>query len=401
MKFKFNVQKLSDYVRTALIVILFGIEFLLCVQAYGELKALSFIILVCCCVVLLAVETVNEFGLKHFKAKMVFYAVAAVFSFVICIITGNTYLAAIYCIILTGLYCNVREFKDRTILYAVGCALYFVSFIASRLIVERSLAFYRTFVGTFSGIITGLASISLDYIIVQFIIKYDNTNKELSAALAEADKSKAELEAAYEQLTATRIYEERNRIAKDIHDNAGHSMTTVVMQTEAAKLLIDKDPQEAKARIISANIQAKNALEQMRESVHLLAGRGGEKSLSEEIQQIIAQTMDGTGIRVRSDIAEFSADEDIRRYLCNSVKELFANGIRHGKATAFYVELACNGKIIKLLVSDNGSGVSGNLKEGFGLKSIREKAERFGGKCVINGEEGEGFEVTIILPGEI
>ena len=85
-------------------------------------------------------------------------------------------------------------------------------------------------------------------------------------------------------------------------------------------------------------------------------------------------------------------------YLCNSLKELFSNGIRHGKASAFYVELANNGSIIKLLVSDNGSGVSGAVKEGFGLRGIREKAEKMGGTCCFTGEEDEGFEVTIILP---
>ena len=107
--------------------------------------------------------------------------------------------------------------------------------------------------------------------------------KTLRFALNEADENRAQLKDVYDELSRTAVYEERNRIAKDIHDNAGHSMTTVIMLTEAAKLLIDSDPQEAKSKMISANIHAKNALDQMRESVHLLAGRAAAKPLREDV----------------------------------------------------------------------------------------------------------------------
>ena len=194
------------------------------------------------------------------------------------------------------------------------------------------------------------------------------------------------------------MYEERNRIAKDIHDNAGHSMTTVIMQTEAAKLLIDNNPEEAKNRIISANIQAKNALEQMRESVHLLAGRAHAKTLRAEFEEIIAQTIDGTELKIRCDLEDLQADEEEHRFLCNTLKECLANGIRHGKATTFYIELKNVLSCISLLISDNGCGVQGEINEGFGLKGIREKTEKLGGRCYFSSEDGEGFEVTITLP---
>ena len=80
--------------------------------------------------------------------------------------------------------------------------------------------------------------------------------------------------------------------------------------------------------------------------------------------------------------------------LC-AVKELLANGIRHGGATAFYIELKQVFGEIQLIISDNGSGVSGEIEEGFGLKGMREKAEALGGKCVYTSEQGEGFENRI------
>lgn len=175
-------------------------------------------------------------------------------------------------------------------------------------------------------------------------------------------------------------------------------MTTVIMQTEAAKLLVDSNPEEAKNRIISANIQAKNALEQMRESVHLLAGKNDEYSLKSEIEEIIAQTIDGTELKIRCNIEEIALDSEKSRFICNSVKECLVNGIRHGRATAFFIEMRKEFSFVTLLVSDNGKGIEGELKEGFGLRGIREKAERLGGRCTFSSEEGEGFETQISIP---
>ena len=234
--------------------------------------------------------------------------------------------------------------------------------------------------------------------VTNFILKFYSNNANLKHALIEADESKTQLKDVYEQLSQTAVYEERNRIAKDIHDNAGHSMTTVIMQTEAAKLLIDSNPEEAKNRIISANIQAKNALEQMRESVHLLAGRAHARSLREEIEEIIAQTIDGTELKIRCDLEDVSIEGEEYRFILNTVKECLANGIRHGKATAFYLEMKKSFSDVCLLISDNGCGIDDEIKEGFGLICIREKAEALGGRCSFSSEAGEGFEVEITLP---
>ena len=337
-------------------------------------------------------------AIKNFAAKMVFYGLDSALLLTICVLTGNSFLAALYCIVLTGCYMSVDRFRDRSVLFGTSCFLFVVSFIVGWVIQNAGADIYNSVVEILSGVLFGLLAILLDYIIVQFLIKFYNTNRELREAVKLADEKKAEAEAAHEQLTITKVFEERNRIARDIHDNAGHSLTTVIMQTEAAKLIIEDNPAEAKNRIISANIQAKNALEQLRESVHLLAGRQQIRPLREELGEIIAQTIDGTQIRARYDISEVKTSVEQYRYICNTVKELLANGIRHGNATAFYIELKQAGENINLLISDNGSGVAGEVKEGYGLKGIRERAEALGGGCRYASEAEEGFETEIYLP---
>ena len=400
MSFKLNKSKVNDYIKISLIVILLAVEIVVCAQAYTLIgdEPLEFISLIVCCATLAVLEGVNQLAIKNFAAKMVFYGLDSALLLTICVLTGNSFLAALYCIVLTGCYMSVDRFRDRSVLFGTSCFLFVVSFIVGWVIQNAGADIYNSVVEILSGVLFGLLAILLDYIIVQFLIKCFNTNRELREAVKLADEKKAEAEAAHEQLTITKVFEERNRIARDIHDNAGHSLTTVIMQTEAAKLIIEDNPAEAKNRIISANIQAKNALEQLRESVHLLAGRQQIRPLREELGEIIAQTIDGTQIRARYDISEVKTSVEQYRYICNTVKELLANGIRHGNATAFYIELKQAGENINLLISDNGSGVAGEVKEGYGLKGIRERAEALGGGCRYASEAEEGFETEIYLP---
>lgn len=393
-KFDLYSPKLIEYIKLFLVVLMGVICIVICAQAFTKVWAANFYATIVCCIILTALEAVNAFVIKKFVAKMVFYGLDSALILTICILTGNSFMSTIYCIVLTQCYIAVDNFKNQTILFGTSCGIFSISFLIGSFVSNSN----PDAMEIITGVLFGLLAIVIDFIVVVFLLKFYKTNRELSAALKEADENRKRLEETSEELTATKVFEERNRIAKDIHDTAGHSMTTVIMQTEAAKLLIDDNPQEAKNRIISANIQAKNALEQMRESVHLLAGRNKARSLKEEIEEVIAQTIDGTDVKARYDLDDVQPAPETYRVIVNSLKELLSNGIRHGNATAFYVELKARKDEISLLVSDNGKGVKGEIKEGFGLKGIREKAERLGGRLWFSGEEGEGFETEITLP---
>lgn len=191
--------------------------------------------------------------------------------------------------------------------------------------------------------------------------------------------------------------EERQRIAKEIHDTAGHSITTVIMQTEAAKLIVENNPKEAKSKIVAANLQAKHALDELRDSVHLLSGQKENQTLKDALESIVHESTDGTGITIRSEIDELDVSSAKQRFLCNSLKEGISNGLRHGGATAFWFELKLENDKIKFLLSDNGKGVkAGEWQTGFGLSSMQNRAKSLGGDVSFATEEG--FELTIVLP---
>lgn len=393
-----NNKKLFEFIKLIIIILLIALEVIICAQyvtlyiSNGGL--LQLILVLASCLLLVVFETIDSFVIKSLVVKMVFYAFESVMLLCLCLLTGNSYLSILYCIVLTQFYLTVDNFKNNIILFGVSCGLYFLSYVGGWFMVNKAESVYQNIIGIASGSLLGIFIMAIHFSLANFFLKFYSTNAHMRHALNEAEESKA-------QLKEAAVFEERNRIAKDIHDNAGHSMTTVIMQTEAAKLLIDSNPEEAKNRIISANIQAKNALEQMRESVHLLAGREKTRTLREEIEEIIAQTIDGTELKIRCDLEDVSVGTEEYRCIINSVKECLANGIRHGNATAFYIEMKNSLSNVNVLISDNGKGVDGEVNEGFGLKGIREKAEALGGRCSFSGEPDDGFEVEITLPVKV
>ena len=400
-----NRKLLVGYIKLTLMSLLLIMAIIICAQyatTYIENgKTGVLVAVVVSCVFLVLFEGIDSFVIKNLIAKYVFFGLDSVCVLVLCIFSGSTYLAVLYCIVLTQMYITVDGMRNNVILFSVSCGLFIVSFICGRIFGSVGGFTYSNIVDNLGDSILGLVVLAIHFMVTNFILRFYSQNQQLQRALNEADESKAQLEEAYKEISRTAVYEERNRIAKDIHDNAGHSMTTVIMQTEAAKLLIDTDPQEAKTRIIAANIQAKNALEQMRESVHLLAGRAQVRTLKEEIDEIIAQTIDGTELKIRCNIEEIETDSERARFICNSIKECLVNGIKHGGATAFFIELKREEDNLSLLISDNGSGAGGKIVEGFGLRGMREKAEKLGGSCSFSSDEEEGFESEIIIPVKV
>ncbi len=384
-------------------VVLLVFEVIICAQ-YVSLKPMpavwKIVSLVGCSVALDVLCLVELYAIKTLKARIAVYCVDFVFLLFVCALTGSTYISALYCVILSQFYINIEDFKTKIVAFVLSCVMFIVTCVVGWFINQMREITYNEIFDMVSAWITGVIILAAHFGVVNFLIGFYRTNIKLTGALKEADESKKQLEEAYAQLSETAVFQERNRIARDIHDNAGHSITAVIMQTEAAKLLIDVNPEEAKAKVISANIQAKNALDQMRESVHLLAGRDSSCSIKEELEEILAQTMDGTGVKIRCALDDVQLAGVKRRFIANSLKECLAKGMRHGGASAFYVELSSEAGVLCLTVSDNGCGLPDNFKEGFGLRGIREKAVNFGGGIVYESESGDGCEIKITINAE-
>ncbi len=334
------------------------------------------------------------------KKRIVFYIVdmLAACAFLFFDNGGRAYSLVIYMLILTQFYFETTGPKYSVYLLVVSIFVYVLAY-GGKIYLTMGAAEWNIFrvLNLCLGFIVGLIA---HYVATQIALAFYRQYLKLHAALKELSESKKELERAYAVVEEVTILEERQRIAKEIHDTAGHSITTVIMQTEGAKRIIDGNPQEAKSKIIAANLQARNALEQLRNGVHLLSGTTESVALRDELMRVIHDSTDGTGIVIRSSIEDVEVSPARQRFLCNALKEGISNGLRHGGATAFWFEMKTEEGRISFLLSDNGRGGEKELRLGFGLTTMKERAESLGGEVSFYHDPEEGFEICITMAKE-
>lgn len=251
--------------------------------------------------------------------------------------------------------------------------------------------------------------IFITYYGILFIAKYQiEQRNKLQLTMEDLDRKTRELTRAYEKLKHSSeeleemtIIEERNRIAREIHDTVGHTLTTVLVEIEAGKRLIDKNNDLAKEKLELAQGQVRNGLDNIRGSVRML--KKGEDVLDfiPSIISLINETMKHTEVQIEYEIEEgIEIPQTIGKSLYRILQEGITNGIKHGKAKTFYLKIHTiqgeNGRDIQLILKDNGIGTD-SIVESFGLISIRERISKFGGNVVYYSEKGKGFTMEIKL----
>ena len=351
---------------------------------------------------LAAENAVKLFALRSFKQRIVCYVTDLLFLLVLTYFSGGRLISTLFVVILSEFYLSQEKISGNIAMGVSSVVLYLGMLSLSQALRDEPVELDLLISSAFNDLII----FALHFLIMNFLLLMYRKNEEIAKRVKELDESNKKLAEsnqklaeAMEKLKEVTALEERQRIAKDIHDTAGHSITTVIMQTEAAKLAIERDPERAKRSVVAANLQAKHALEELRESVHLLSGSRSAATLKDMLLGIVHESTDGTGIAVRCDIDDVSLCDAKCRFLCNTLKEGISNGLRHGKATAFYFELKRGEKDVSFLLSDNGSGMEiAALKEGFGLKGMHSRAASLGGTVWFETEPEEGFEIHLRLP---
>ena len=386
-------EKFVRYARIILFAILIFVEILI---LFGGKYENLFWGVVGIELLITGIFAIKTWAVKKYSRKIVCYVADTLLLLSLTAISGSEYLLTLYTVILTEFYLSEDNFVSGCIMFACSLFFYCVAYALS--------AYFSTLRALTVGVIisqcfNSLVFLSLHFFIENIAIMLYRHSVETEKKNKELDETNKKLQTAYEDLKEVALLQERQRIAKDIHDTAGHSITICIMQTEAAKMLMDSDPAAAKKNLVAANIQAKHALDELRESVHLLSGRNEQVSLRDSLLNIITDSTAGTGIKIRSAIEDIALEGDARRLVENTLKEGISNGLRHGKATAFYFEFSKKGEKIYFLLSDNGIGADlEGLKLGLGLYGLKKRVEEQGGEVFFRTEIDEGFEIHMTLP---
>ena len=347
-------------------------------------------------------NAIKTWALKSYKPKIACYVIDILALMTLTIFTDAALISTLYIVILSEFYLESKSLAASIAMCVSSIVLFLITMAVSGVVTDReTILDIGDVFSIIANALNDIILIALHFLVINFSIEIYRKSRALNAKNEELAKSNERLMRAYEELKEVTALEERQRIAKDIHDTAGHSITTVIMQTEAAKLVLEENPEEAKRRIAAANLQAKHALEELRESVHLLSGNSELLTLKDMLLNIIHDSTDGTDIAVRYSIDDVRLCDAKQRFICKTLKEGISNGLRHGNASAFWFELKRerDPDRISFLLSDNGTGLNlASLKEGFGLTGMHRRAESLGGNVWFETEPDEGFEIHMTLP---
>ncbi|KAF1086199.1 Sensor histidine kinase DesK [Sporotomaculum syntrophicum] len=193
--------------------------------------------------------------------------------------------------------------------------------------------------------------------------------------------------------------EERNRMARELHDTVGHTFTSVIMGMDAVSYLIDTAPDVAREKLDVLRQVARNGLAEVRRSIHEIAPKGQELPLSQHIARITNEFSLHTGASVGIHIEGEVHDEvlPVKMTLIRCIQESLTNALRHGQAKNITINLKFTAGEIILSIEDDGVGADG-LKPGFGLSSMQQRLAALHGTLEYWSEKGKGTRITCLIP---
>ncbi|WP_414588224.1 PAS domain S-box protein [Scytonema sp. PCC 10023] len=209
------------------------------------------------------------------------------------------------------------------------------------------------------------------------------------------------------QAEAASILEERNRMAREIHDTLAQAFTGILAQVGAAKQVLTDDVEATQAHLDLIKELARTGLCEARRSVVALRPQLLEEgSLQSALHRLVAQlraTATDTTLYYEIEGAAYSLPAEVESNLLRMGQEALTNAIRHANADEIRVELVYDRDQFCLRVRDNGQGFGvGSIpsSEGFGLLGMSERAERIGAQLTIRSQPGEGTEMIVTVDRE-
>ena len=227
-------------------------------------------------------------------------------------------------------------------------------------------------------------------------------NMALSGKNAELHEANVKLQEYSETIKRMTEIEERNRLAREIHDTLGHALTGIVVSADAGKILFDAAPEEAKARFDVIGQTARQGLEDVRRSIRALRPDALEShDLESALEKMIENFRETTGadIRYAQEAGKLLLAQDEEVTVYRIVQEGMTNAIRHGKATQINLIIDRKDRNLRVRIFDNGVGMQGK-KTGFGLNYMKERVELLKGTLRYgNREDGSrGFFLEAEIP---
>ncbi|MER7477723.1 sensor histidine kinase [Streptomyces sp. NPDC126510] len=220
---------------------------------------------------------------------------------------------------------------------------------------------------------------------------------ERARLLAELEEAQAELTEAHQRQGAA---DERERMARDIHDTLAQGFASIIVLAEAARTGLDIDPARSGRQLRSIESTARENLAEARELVG--SGRGPGQvaagSVAQTLRRTLARFAEDTGLTVDAELENLECDQQTRIALLRCTQESLANVRKHARASTVGVVLARQPYGVELEITDDGTGFLVEESSGFGLDGMRKRLAELGGRLTVTSSVGDGTRVLALIP---
>ena len=325
----------------------------------------------------------------------------------ICTLTGFGYTGIVMLLLADAMRYRI-DWKKR-IIYIVAICIAYLAMSGNKMYslphvipLSQMWAYYRQDVRNSLLSVLDMLSLlnTMIFILYMVVMTLSQTSEKerilrLNSQLQMANRKLEEYAQEQVRMTETR---ERNRLAREIHDTLGHSLTGIITGIEACIMLMDIAPEATKEQLRAIAEVARNGITDVRHSVNALRPDALETlSLESAIRKLVEESEKSTGVKIDLVFPENlqNLDQDEEDVLYRIVQESITNAIRHGKATHIDVRMEHVDNDLRIRIADNGKGCD-NIQSGFGLHHMQERIDMLKGTLSYSGKDG--FVIEAVVP---
>jgi signal transduction histidine kinase len=281
---------------------------------------------------------------------------------------------------------------------SLGIAIAWVSGAAAALLVCLLVSGHKDWLPTMASFGAGF------FAFVAFSVAFRRSLQ----ARAESQQLLTELMSAQGRLRDMAVMEERQRLAREMHDAVGHRLTAAAVLLEGAARLIESEPARATRLVETSRVQVRQGLDELRGAVSALrTDMPGAQSLAKVLGALVDVFAQGAEAKVTLDLQPGIAEPEPerKRVIVRTAQEALTNVQKHAAATRIELALKTEGGSFVLTCRDNGRGLperkdaqAVSVGTGFGLENLRTRAAEFGGSVdLVPGPDG-GALLRLTLP---
>ncbi|MDN3956159.1 hybrid sensor histidine kinase/response regulator transcription factor [Sporolactobacillus laevolacticus] len=237
--------------------------------------------------------------------------------------------------------------------------------------------------------------------LMQLAEKYKQLLSENKEQIAHIMKQNEQLTAYAKQVERLTVNEERARLAQEWHDTIGHRLTSLIMGMDVIQRLFDVQPDEAREKMGQLSQIARESLEDVRRSVHILSAIDHtDQSLTAGLSKIIEEFQLSTEMSIIFHHPDKAIDtlDQVKLTFVRCLQEALTNSIRHGKATSVVVRLVTDDRRVSLTIRDNGVSKD-PITFGFGLRGMKARLEALNGALTVEkNDQDAGITLSCSVP---